>query len=59
MICINITYYILFVHLLQHYCVYITFTENDKKEIDRVKQVLNKTFKIMDLGDLQYFLVLK
>jgi len=29
---------------------------NDKEEIDRVKDALNKTFKIKDLGDLRYFL---
>jgi len=29
---------------------------NDKEEIDRVKEALNKTFKIKDLGDLRYFL---
>jgi len=29
---------------------------NDKEEIDRVKEALNKTFKIKDLGDLIYFL---
>ena len=29
---------------------------NDKEEIDRVKEPLNKTFKIKDLGDLRYFL---
>jgi len=28
----------------------------DKEEIDRVKEALNKTFKIKDLGDLRYFL---
>ena len=29
---------------------------NDKEGIDRVKEALNKTFKIKDLGDLRYFL---
>jgi len=29
---------------------------NDKEEIDQVKEALNKTFKIKDLGDLRYFL---
>ena len=29
---------------------------NDKEEIDRIKEALNKTFKIKDLGDLRYFL---
>ena len=34
----------------------IILAGNDKEEIDRVKEVLNKTFKIKDLGDLRYFL---
>jgi len=34
----------------------IILVGNDKKEIDRVKEALNKTFKIKDLGDLRYFL---
>jgi len=34
----------------------IILAENDKKEIERVKKALNKTFKIKDLGDLRYFL---
>jgi len=34
----------------------VILTENDKEEIDRVKEALNKTFKIKDLDDLRYFL---
>jgi len=34
----------------------IILAENDKEEIDRVKEALNKTFKIKDLGDLRCFL---
>jgi len=34
----------------------IILVENDKEEIERVKEALNKTFKIKDLGDLRYFL---
>jgi len=34
--------------------LYIISKGNDKEEIDRVKEVLNKTFKIKDLGDLKY-----
>jgi len=34
----------------------IILVENDKEEIDWVKEALNKTFKIKDLGDLRYFL---
>jgi len=34
----------------------IILARNDKEEIDRIKEVLNKTFKIKDLGDLRYFL---
>jgi len=34
----------------------IILPENDKEEIERVKEALNKTFKIKDLGDLRYFL---
>jgi len=41
------------------YVDYIILPENDKEEIDRVKEALNKTFKIKDLGDLKYFLDLK
>jgi len=37
----------------------IILTKNDKEEIDRVKQTLNKTFKIKVLGDVRYFLVLE
>jgi len=29
---------------------------NDQEEIDRVKEALNKTFNIKDIGDLRYFL---
>jgi len=36
----------------------IILVENDKEEIDRIKQALNKTFKIKDLGDLRYFLMM-
>jgi len=32
---------------------------NDKKEIARIKQGLNQTFKIKDLGDLIYFIGLE
>ena len=28
---------------------------NDKKEIDRIKQTLNQTFKMKDIQDLRYF----
>jgi len=34
----------------------IILAENDKEEIDRVKEALNKTLKIKDLGNLRYFL---
>ena len=34
----------------------IILVGNNKEEIDRVKEVLNKTFKIKVLGDLRYFL---
>jgi len=34
----------------------IILAGNDKEEIDRVKESLNKTFKIKDVGDLRYFL---
>jgi len=34
----------------------IILAGNDKEEIDRIKQALNETFKINDLGDLRYFL---
>jgi len=34
----------------------IILAGNDKEEIDWVKEALNKTFKIKDLGDLRYFL---
>ena len=34
----------------------IILVENNKKEIDQVKEAFNKTFKIKDLGDLRYFL---
>ena len=37
----------------------IILVGNDKKEINRIKQTLNKTFKIKDLGDLRYFLGLE
>jgi len=37
----------------------IILAENDKEDIERVKEALNKTFKIMDLGDLRYFLGLE
>jgi len=34
----------------------IILAKNDKEEIERVKEALNKTFKIKDLGDLKFFL---
>ena len=34
----------------------IILVGNDKEEIDWVKEALNKTFKIKDLGNLRYFL---
>jgi len=34
----------------------IILSENDKEEIERVKEALNKTFKVKDLSDLRYFL---
>jgi len=34
----------------------IILAGNDKEEIGRVKEALNKTFKIKDLRDLRYFL---
>jgi len=34
----------------------IILAGNGKEKIDRVKEALNKTFKIKDLGDLRYFL---
>ena len=37
----------------------IILAENDKEEIARIKQALNHTFKIKDLGNLRYFLGLE
>jgi len=37
----------------------IILVGNDKEDIDRVKEALDKTFKINDLGDLRYFLGFK
>ena len=37
----------------------IILTGNDKEEIARIKQALNQTFKIKDLGNLRYFLGLE
>jgi len=37
----------------------IIFAKNVKEKIDRVKETLNKTFNIKDLGDLRYFLGLE
>jgi len=37
----------------------IILAGNDKEEIVRIKQALNQTFKIKDLGDLRYFLGLE
>ena len=37
----------------------IILTGNDKEEIARIKQALNQTFKIKDLGNLKYFLGLE
>jgi len=37
----------------------IILTRNDKEEIARIKQALNQTFKIKDLGNLRYFLGLE
>jgi len=34
----------------------IILARNDKEEIEQVKEALNKTFKIKDLGNLRYFL---
>jgi len=37
----------------------IILAGNDKEEIDRIREALNKTFKNKDLGDLRYFLGLE
>jgi len=37
----------------------IILAGNDKEEIERIKQALNETFKIKDLGNLKYFLGLE
>ena len=37
----------------------IILAGNDKEEIVRIKQALNQTFKIKDLGNLRYFLGLE
>ena len=37
----------------------IILARNDKEEIARIKQALNQTFKIKDLGVLRYFLGLE
>jgi len=37
-------------------CAFYNFCGSDKEGIDQVKEVLNKTFKIKNLGDLRYFL---
>ena len=37
----------------------IILAGNDKKEINRIKQALNKTIKIKNPGDLIYFLSLE
>jgi len=37
----------------------IILAGNDKEEIVQIKQALNQTFKIKDLGDLRYFLGLE
>ena len=37
----------------------IILAGNDKEEIARIKQALNQTFKIKDLGNLRYFLGLE
>ena len=37
----------------------IILTGSDKEEIARIKQALNKTFKIKDIGNLRYFLGLE
>jgi len=37
----------------------IILAGNDKEEIAQIKQTLNQTFKIKNLGDLRYFLGLK
>jgi len=37
----------------------IILARNDKEKIERIKQALNQTFKIKDLGDLKYFLYLE
>jgi len=41
------------------YMDHIILAKNDKEEIDRVKEALNKTFKIKDLRNLRYFLDLE
>ena len=41
------------------YVVDIILAGNYKEEIVRIKQALNQTFKIKDLGDLRYFLGLE
>jgi len=45
--------------LLLGYVDDIILAENDKEEIDIIKQALNQTFKIKDLEDLRYFLGLE
>jgi len=37
----------------------IILAGNDKEQIARIKQALNQTFKIKDLGNLRYFLCLE
>jgi len=37
----------------------IILAGNDKEEIARIKQTLNQTFRIKDLGNLRYFLGLE
>jgi len=37
----------------------IILAGNDKEEIDRIREALNKIFKTKDLGDLKYFLGLE
>jgi len=37
----------------------IILSRNDKEKIERIKQALNQTFQIKDLGNLRYFICLE